>query len=89
MTIEAVLGYIVGISLVAVAATVYDKWAAKKRPRHRIPERSLWCLAVLGGSAAMWLTMCGIRHKTRHRSFVVGLPLLMLVQAAALVYIIW
>lgn len=73
--------WLIAGSLLAVAVTVYDKWAAKHRPRHRVPERQLWCIAALGGSAAMFITMQLVRHKTRHRQFVVGLPLLMVGQA--------
>ncbi len=74
--------YLLGISAVAMVVTVYDKWAANHRPKHRTPERTLWLLAILGGSGAMWLTMLWIRHKTKHRSFMIGLPLLILAQIA-------
>ncbi len=74
--------YLLGISVVAAVVTVYDKWAAKHRPKHRTPERTLWVIAMLGGSGAMWLTMLWIRHKTKHLSFMVGLPLLILAQIA-------
>ena len=74
--------YLLGISAVAAVVTVYDKWAAKHRPKHRTPERTLWLLAILGGSGAMWLTMLAIRHKTKHRSFMVGLPVVIFAQIA-------
>ena len=76
------LGYLGGISLVAVIVTVYDKWAAKHRPRHRTPEKTLHVLAALGGSVAMLLTMLTIRHKTRHPKFMVGIPLILAAQIA-------
>lgn len=76
------LGYLAGISLVAVIVTVYDKWAAKHRPRHRTPEKTLLVLAALGGSVAMLLTMLTIRHKTRHPKFMVGIPLILAAQIA-------
>ena len=76
--------YLAAVSLVAVIVTVYDKWAARHRPRHRIRERTLLLLAAAGGSAAMLLTMLLIRHKTRHMKFMVGIPLIMLLQAALL-----
>ena len=74
--------YLLVVSVVAVAVTGYDKWAAKHRPKHRTPERALWWLAILGGSGAMWLTMLLIRHKTKHLSFMVGLPVVILAQIA-------
>lgn len=71
-----VLIYLAAISLVSAAVALYDKYAAKKRPRHRVPEIVLFCLAALGGSAAMYCTMLLIRHKTKHKRFMIGLPLI-------------
>ena len=74
--------YLLGISAIAALVTVYDKWAAVHRPKRRTPERSLWLLAILGGSGGMWLTMLLIRHKTKHLSFMMGLPVVILAQIA-------
>ena len=76
--------YLAVISLVSVLVCCYDKIAAKKGWR-RTPEKTLLLLAALGGSAAMYLTMQIIRHKTRHNKFMVGIPLIILLQIA----IIW
>ena len=72
------------ISVISVSVTVYDKWAAKKRPQHRTRERTLLLLSALGGSLAMYLTMLGIRHKTRHKKFMIGIPVIMILQAVLL-----
>ncbi len=72
--------YLATVSLLAFALTIYDKWAAKHRTRNRIPEKTLLALAGIGGSAAMFLTMLLIRHKTRHAKFMVGLPLMIVAQ---------
>ena len=77
------LCYAAVISLVTVIVTVYDKIAAKKRPRHRVPENTLLLLAVLGGGPAEYLTMQLIRHKTKHQKFMIGLPVIILLEAAA------
>ena len=82
------LCYAAVISLVTVIVTVYDKIAAKKRPKHRIRENTLLLLAVLGGGPAEYLTMLLIRHKTRHKKFMVGLPVIILLEAAA-VGLVW
>lgn len=76
------LGYLLIISLISVCVTAYDKWAAKNRPKHRTRESTLLLLSALGGSVAMLLTMLGIRHKTKHVKFMLGIPLIMLLQAA-------
>ncbi len=82
---KALLIYIAVLSLLAVLYTAADKRRAQTH-RWRVPEATLWGIAALGGAAAMWLTMQAIRHKTRHRSFMVGLPLLALLQLALLVW---
>lgn len=74
--------YLLIISLIAAVLTVADKYKAAHH-RWRIPEATLFIVAALGGSVAMWLTMRLIRHKTRHRRFMWGLPLILLVQIAA------
>ena len=73
-------------SLLAVAFTVYDKIAASKR-LFRIPEKVLFLISLCGGSGAMYITMLVIRHKTKHKRFMVGLPLMALAQAALLAII--
>ncbi len=80
--------YLAAVSLLTFGLTIYDKWAAKHRPRNRIPEKTLLALAGIGGSAAMFLTMLLIRHKTRHAKFMVGLPLIILAQIA-LIFVIF
>lgn len=71
--------YSVLISALGIALTVYDKAAAKRR-LHRIPESALILIAALGSALPMFLTMEIIRHKTRHRLFMIGLPLIFIVQ---------
>ena len=85
------LAYELIISVVAVCVTVYDKWAAKKRPKERTRESTLLLLSALGGSIAMLLTMLAIRHKTKHIKFMLGIPLIIILQIAliaALVFLI-
>lgn len=76
------LAYVLIVSLVAVCVTVYDKWAAKKRPKERTRESTLLLLSALGGSVAMLLTMLAIRHKTKHIKFMLGIPLIIVLQIA-------
>lgn len=79
--------YLALISLVALILTLYDKSAARRR-KPRVPESTLLTVAVLGGSFAMILTMCGIHHKTKHAKFMVGIPLIILIQLLT-AYLIW
>ncbi|MEK4305009.1 DUF1294 domain-containing protein [Oceanobacillus sp. FSL K6-0251] len=50
-----------------------DKQKAKQRA-YRIPERTFWLLAILGGSAGVYIGMQTFRHKTKHKSFTIGIP---------------
>ena len=84
---QILLIYLAAISLIAVIITVSDKQRAV-RHRWRIRESRLLLVGALGGSAAMFLTMLLIRHKTRRVKFMLGLPAMMLAQAAA-VFLIW
>ncbi len=73
--------YLLAISIISVIVCCYDKLAAKRGWR-RTPEKTLMLLSVLGGAVAMYITMQIIRHKTRHNKFMVGLPLIILLQIA-------
>ena len=56
-----------------------DKRRAK-RHGWRIPEKTLFLTALLGGSIGAWVGMYLCRHKTKHWYFVVGIPLILVVQ---------
>ena len=79
--------YLAGINALSLVLTAWDKGCARHR-KWRVPERTLFALAALGGAAAMWLTMMLLRHKTRRTRFMVGLPLLLAAQAAAILTVI-
>ena len=80
--------YFAVISLIAIIMTMHDKRAAQKGKR-RVAEKTLILISVLGGSAAMLLTMLYIRHKTKHAAFMVGIPVIIALQAAAVVLVWW
>lgn len=90
-----VIAYFVVINVLAVLITIIDKNIAKKneslpqgKKKMRIRERTLFLISALGGSVAMYITMLKIRHKTKHPSFMVGIPIIFAVQLviSALVY---
>ena len=70
------------ISLISVIVTAADKVKAKRVSR-RVPEATLMLLSVLGGSLAMLITMIIIRHKTKHPKFMVGIPVIIVLQIVA------
>lgn len=78
-------GYLAIISLAAVILTAADKSAARKKKR-RVSEKALLSVAVLGGSIAMFITMKCIRHKTKKRKFMIGIPLIIVAQTALIYF---
>lgn len=70
--------YLTAISLVAVIITICDKYKAKHDKR-RVPEASLFLIVFLGGALTEFLTMKLVHHKTLHKKFMLGLPMICLV----------
>lgn len=73
--------YLALIGLVAVFVAVADKLAAK-RNKWRVPEATLMLIGLFGGALPMYVTMKTIRHKTKHKKFMIGLPLEIALHAA-------
>ncbi len=71
--------YLVIINLFAVFVTIFDKHRAF-RHKHRVKESTLLTLSLLGGSVSMYITMQLIRHKTKHLKFMLGIPLIIILQ---------
>ena len=82
-----VLGYLAIVSVISIIITVYDKSVSKIAGHRRIPEKTLLMWSALGGSVAMLLTMLTIRHKTKHPKFMVGIPVIILLQYGLFMFI--
>ena len=80
--------YFAVISLIAVGTTALDKRNARCGAQ-RVSERSLFTIAIIGGSAAMYFTMRTIRHKTKHKRFMIGLPVIMVLQLVLLIALLF
>ena len=78
----AAYGYIALISLVSVIVCAADKRRSKIEGAKRVSEFTLIALAMCGGSVAMLVTMLLIRHKTRKVKFMLGLPVIIILQYA-------
>ena len=73
--------YLLVINVATFLTFGIDKWKARNN-RWRLREAALLGLAVLGGSIGAWLGMRVWHHKTLHRKFKYGVPLILLVQIA-------
>lgn len=85
--LHIVLFYLVIINVVTFFMYGIDKWKAKKS-KWRIRETALLGLAVLGGSIGAWLGMKVWHHKTQHKKFKYGVPAIIIIQLALIVYFI-
>ena len=81
------LFYLATINIVAFLIYGIDKWKAK-RSKWRIFEITLLMLAVIGGSIGAWLGMKIWHHKTLHKKFRFGVPLILIAQILLIIYII-
>ena len=80
------LGYILLMSLISIIVCIYDKKISKKNNvKLRVPEKTLFILSALGGALAMFITMQLIRHKTKHPSFMIGIPVIFILHVALIV----
>ena len=86
MTNQIIAYYLIIFNIVTFLVYGIDKWKAKKS-LWRIREASLLVLAVLGGSIGAWLGMKVWHHKTMHKKFKYGLPLILLAQIAIIYFI--
>ena len=78
--------YLLLINAATFLLMLVDKIKAKKN-RWRIPERTLFGSALLGGSIGALLGMYTFRHKTKHLSVTLGLPAILIAQVALAIWI--
>lgn len=76
--------YLIFINLDAFLLMRSDKRRAQRGAR-RIPEATLFFVAVLGGSVGIMLGMRVFHHKTLHHSFTIGMPLICFFEAVLLI----
>ena len=86
MIANALLYYLIFINVVTFLVYGIDKWKAKQGS-WRISEATLLILAVIGGSIGALLGMKVWRHKTMHKKFKYGLPLILIIQIILIGYL--
>jgi len=82
-----IVAYFLLINLISYFMVWYDKRQAKL-DRWRIPEKRLFKLAFAGGAIGVYLGMKRFRHKTKHGSFIYGIPLIALLNIIAVYYLL-
>ena len=80
--------YVIIVNIVGFAMMGIEKRKAK-RGAFRIPEANLFLTALVGGSIGCIAGMYTFRHKTKHKSFVFGMPAILIVQLAVILYLLF
>ena len=97
MYLSVVLYYLLAINLLTFVAYGHDKWKARhphphihpRSTRKRTSEATLMLLAALGGSVGALLAMYLFRHKTLHKKFTLGIPLILVAQVVLAIVCAW
>ena len=85
--LKYILIYLAVVNLVGFCIMGIDKLKAK-RHAWRIPEAALFAVAIFGGSIGSIIGMYTFRHKTKHMSFVIGMPVILVLQIVAAVLLL-
>ncbi len=78
--------YLLAVNAIGFAVMLYDKYLAKNN-LWRIPEATLFGIAAIGGSVGCLCGMYTARHKTKHLSFTLGIPVILAVQIALIYFL--
>ena len=80
------MAYLAIMNFIGISLMMIDK---RRAIRHawRIPEKMLFLCSLLGGSIGTWAGMYLFHHKTKHWYFVIGMPVILILQLAAAVLI--
>lgn len=79
------VSYLIILNLVGFFIMSVDKKRAIKN-QWRISEKALIGISIIGGSIGMLTGMSTFRHKTKHKKFTIGIPIILVIQVAILAY---
>ena len=82
-----ILIYLLIINVVTFIVYGIDKYKAK-HAKWRISEATLLLLAAIGGSIGAWCGMKVWHHKTMHKKFKYGVPVIFILQVALAIWIV-
>jgi len=78
---KILIAYLLLINIITLILYGIDKWKAKHN-MWRIPEATLIILAAVGGSVGAFAAMKLFHHKTMHKKFYIGVPVIIILQIA-------
>ena len=81
-----ILYYVLAVNIATFFLYGIDKYKARKG-RWRISEATLLMMAVIGGSIGAWSGMRLWHHKTMHKKFKYGIPIIIILQVTIAVYL--
>ena len=85
LSLKNIVIYLLIINLVGFLSMGIDKFKAKKN-FWRIKEKTLFTIAMIGGSIGSIVGMYVFRHKTKHNSFIYGMPIILAIQIGIVYY---
>ena len=88
LPLHVVLAYFITVNVLGLVLFGIDKWKAK-HDKWRISEATLLSLTAIGGSIGAWVGMKVWHHKTMHKKFKYGIPLVMVLQLALLLFTLY
>lgn len=80
-----IVAYLVLMSVLGYISMYSDKKRAIQH-KYRIPEKTLFIIALMGGSIGSILGMQQFRHKTKHWYFKYGMPSILFLQCIIILY---
>lgn len=84
---KIILGYLLAVNIATFFLYGIDNYKAKNG-RWRISEATLLTMAAIGGSIGAWAGMRLWHHKTMHKKFKYGIPVIIILQVALAVYLL-
>ncbi|PLR68365.1 DUF1294 domain-containing protein [Bacillus sp. UMB0893] len=88
MKVALLISYYVLLNIYGFYLMGADKNKAKKG-KWRIKESTLWLVGFIGGAIGLTVGMNAFRHKTKHKTFVAGFPILMMVHIVLFSYFLY
>ena len=86
-TVQNIIIYFIIINIIGFFIMYIDKQKAKKG-KWRIPEKTLFIVTALGGGIGTIVGMYAFRHKTQKIAFVIGFPLITILEIVCIIYFI-